>query len=120
MLNFPTFFDKYIPFLSIFRKRVFLISFNLFYNIFYVCLYILSLVDSTEFYYTRQGENPTIPGVDDVKEFQDTCEALSLLGIYSEQQRMLWRILAAILHLGNVSIVVTNKKNEDCGIPVCF
>ena len=33
---------------------------------------------------------------------------------------MLWRILAAILHLGNVSIVSANKKNEECGIHVEF
>ena len=43
---------------------------------------------------------------------------MALLGIYSEQQRMLWRILAAILHLGNVDILSTSKSKEECFIKV--
>lgn len=73
---------------------------------------------SDDFFYTQQGENPTIPSVDDQKCFQDTCEALALLGIYSEQQRMIWRILASILHLGNISIIATNKSQDQCLIKV--
>ena len=71
-----------------------------------------------EFYYTQQGEAPVIQGFDDCACFQETSDAMSLLGIYSEQQRMIWRILAAVLHLGNVSIQSTSRSGDECFIKV--
>ncbi|XP_057301771.1 unconventional myosin-Va-like isoform X2 [Hydractinia symbiolongicarpus] len=93
-------------------------NYHIFYQLCASCdmpeLQELNLKHSDDFFYTQQGENPTIPSVDDQKCFQDTCEALALLGIYSEQQRMIWRILASILHLGNISIIATNKSQDQC------
>ena len=45
-----------------------------------------------------------IPGVDDAEEFRDTQTALSTVGIAVEQQWHIFRILAALLHLGNIKI----------------
>ena len=45
-----------------------------------------------------------IPGVDDAKEFRDTQTALSTVGIAVERQWHVFKILAALLHLGNIKI----------------
>ena len=43
---------------------------------------------------------------------------MELLGIYSESQRMMFRVLAAILHLGNVQINRNDKKEDESQIEV--
>nr|AEG78620.1 MYO2 [Cryptococcus gattii] len=53
------------------------------------------------------GGGPTstsIPGVDDSKEFAITQSALSTVGISIERQWHIFRLLAALLHLGNIKI----------------
>ncbi|XP_022250756.1 unconventional myosin-Va-like isoform X1 [Limulus polyphemus] len=65
------------------------------------------------FYYTSQGNSPTINGVDDAQCFQETRNALYLLGISEKQQLMIFRILAAILHLGNVQLLSGGDSQED-------
>jgi myosin-5 len=52
----------------------------------------------------NQGENPVIDGVNDAEGFEETTTALSLLGFSQREQADLFKILAAILHLGNVTI----------------
>ena len=68
------------------------------------------------FTYLNQGDSATITGVDDAADFQETCKALSLLGISDSSLRSVFTILAAILHLGNVEIVDTSA--DSCEIPV--
>jgi myosin-5 len=66
----------------------------------------LGLDDASNFHYLCQGgpSAQTIHGVDDAAEFQATQRALSTVGITSERQWQIFRILAALLHLGNVQI----------------
>ncbi len=45
-----------------------------------------------------------INGVDDAEEFRATQQALSTVGISVEKQWAVFRLLAALLHLGNVKI----------------
>ncbi|EJD05665.1 myosin 5 [Fomitiporia mediterranea MF3/22] len=62
--------------------------------------------DITKFHYLRQG-GPTstpIPGVDDAEDFRATQHALSTVGISVEKQWAVFKLLAALLHLGNVKI----------------
>ncbi|MPC26368.1 Unconventional myosin-Va [Portunus trituberculatus] len=56
------------------------------------------------FHYLNQGSSPSIEGVDDGADFIETCKALSLLGISEATQNQMFRILAGILHLGNIVI----------------
>ena len=56
--------------------------------------------------------------MDDAETFQETKEAMVLLGIHSESQRMMFRVLSAILHLGNVQIGVNSKKEDESAISV--
>jgi len=54
----------------------------------------------------RQGgpQSAPIPGVDDAEEFRTTQHALSTIGISVEQQWAVFRLLSALLHLGNVKV----------------
>ncbi|XP_018394094.1 PREDICTED: unconventional myosin-Va isoform X2 [Cyphomyrmex costatus] len=75
----------------------------------------LYLSDQNQFHYLNQGNNPKIDGVDDLAYFNETISALTMLGFTSKQQDDMLRILAAILHLGNVNIsscVKDAKQNE--------
>lgn len=62
--------------------------------------------DVTKFHYLKQGgpSSMLIPGVDDIEEFRATQHALSTVGISVEKQWAVFRLLAALLHLGNVKI----------------
>ncbi|OLL22261.1 Myosin-2 [Neolecta irregularis DAH-3] len=64
----------------------------------------LGLGSVDDFYYMKQGGEPVIHGVDDAAEFRLTCEALDTIGIKSERQTQIFRILAALLHVGNIPI----------------
>ncbi len=67
--------------------------------------------DITKFHYLRQGGLHSTPilGVDDSEEFRTTQHALSTIGISVEQQWAVFRLLAALLHLGNVKISQTRS-----------
>lgn len=43
--------------------------------------------------------------MDDAEEFHCLISALSTLGVTDEEQGGLWRLLAALLHLGNIRFV---------------
>lgn len=62
--------------------------------------------DPQQFAYLAGGgpSSSFIAGVDDAKEFRDTQEALSTVGISVERQWHIFKVLAALLHLGNVKI----------------
>ena len=62
--------------------------------------------DINKFHYLRQGgpHSTPIPGVDDAEEFRATQHALSTIGISVEQQWAVFRLLSALLHLGNVKV----------------
>lgn len=64
----------------------------------------LHLGHQNKFHYLNQGNNPFIDGVDDLVCFDETITALTMLGFSSKQQDDMLRILAAIIHLGNVNI----------------
>ncbi|KAJ2754207.1 Myosin type-2 heavy chain 1, partial [Coemansia pectinata] len=55
-----------------------------------------------DFAFTAQSGE--IPGVDDAVEFRTTCEALATIGVGRAQQAQIHAVLAALLHVGNISI----------------
>lgn len=63
-------------------------------------------IDITKFHYLKQGGPSSTPisGVDDAEEFRSTQQALSTVGISVEKQWAVFRLLAALLHLGNIRI----------------
>ncbi|XP_017163246.1 unconventional myosin-Vb isoform X3 [Poecilia reticulata] len=75
----------------------------------------LSLMSAEDFTYTSLGENIFIEGVNDADDFKKTREAFTLLGIKESNQSSIFKIVASILHLGNVEIV-SERDGESCHV----
>ncbi|KAF8334031.1 myosin 5 [Cantharellus anzutake] len=75
----------------------------------------LGLDDLSKFFYLNQGGPGavTVDGIDDAEEFRDTQAALSTVGVSVEKQWAVFRLLAALLHLGNIKI---NAMRNDSSI----
>ncbi|XP_012520442.1 PREDICTED: unconventional myosin-XV [Propithecus coquereli] len=61
-----------------------------------------SLQEAETYYYLNQGGNCEIAGKSDADDFRRLLAAMEVLGFSSEDQDSIFRILASILHLGNV------------------
>ncbi|XP_035270697.1 unconventional myosin-Vb [Anguilla anguilla] len=72
----------------------------------------LKLDAAEQFRYTSQGGEASIPGTDNTADLERTRSALTVLGVGSDQQMELFRILAAVLHLGNVSIQASGRGGD--------
>ncbi|XP_029431749.1 unconventional myosin-Va isoform X2 [Rhinatrema bivittatum] len=75
----------------------------------------LRLGNADYFHYTKQGGSPVIDGIDDAREMINTRQACTLLGIGESYQMGMFRILASILHLGNVQF--NSRDADSCIIP---
>uniref|UniRef100_A0A673KYK3 Unconventional myosin-Vb n=1 Tax=Sinocyclocheilus rhinocerous TaxID=307959 RepID=A0A673KYK3_9TELE len=75
----------------------------------------LSLSNAEDFTYTSLGENIFIDGVNDAEDLVKTREALTMLGVKEIHQMSIFKIIASILHLGNVGIV-SERDGESCHI----
>uniref|UniRef100_A0A672IWT3 Methyl-CpG binding domain protein 3b n=1 Tax=Salarias fasciatus TaxID=181472 RepID=A0A672IWT3_SALFA len=64
------------------------------------------------FRYTNQGGDMQIPGTDDVADLERTRNAFTILGVKADQQLELFRIISAILHLGNVNIQASGRSSD--------
>eukprot|EP00300_Choanocystis_sp_HF-7_P006498 c14743_g1_i2.p1 GENE.c14743_g1_i2~~c14743_g1_i2.p1 ORF type:complete len:1062 (+),score=268.89 c14743_g1_i2:295-3480(+) len=63
----------------------------------------LQLGDPSNFTYLNQSGEYQIEGVDDYEEFKATVAAMDVIGITKQDQAGLFRILAGVLWLGNVT-----------------
>ncbi|EMC97157.1 hypothetical protein BAUCODRAFT_32899 [Baudoinia panamericana UAMH 10762] len=72
----------------------------------------LGLLPAEHFDYLNQGAATQIEGVDDGADFMETRSALTRLGVSQDVQKALWRILAALLHLGNIKITSTRTESQ--------
>ncbi|ELK05618.1 Myosin-Vb [Pteropus alecto] len=68
-----------------------------------------------DFFYTSQGGDTSIEGVDDAEDFEKTRQAFTLLGVRESHQISIFKIIASILHLGNVEIQA-ERDGESCSI----
>ncbi|XP_026153683.1 unconventional myosin-Vb isoform X2 [Mastacembelus armatus] len=75
----------------------------------------LSLSSAEDFTYTSLGENIFIEGVNDAEDFRKTREAFTLLGIKESSQSNIFKVIASILHLGNIEIC-GERDGESCRI----
>ncbi|XP_007569232.1 unconventional myosin-Va [Poecilia formosa] len=72
----------------------------------------LRLEPPEHFHYTKQGGEMQIPGTDDLSDLERTRSAFTVLGVQPEQQMELFRILSAVLHLGNVNIQASGRSAD--------
>uniref|UniRef100_A0A671VMH3 Myosin VC n=1 Tax=Sparus aurata TaxID=8175 RepID=A0A671VMH3_SPAAU len=77
----------------------------------------LRLCDADKFQYTCMGGEITIDGVDDKKDMEETQRTFSLLGLKEDFQSDVFKVLAAILHLGNVEIKNSGGDKSSSGDP---
>ncbi|XP_056146233.1 unconventional myosin-Vb, partial [Lampris incognitus] len=75
----------------------------------------LALTSAEDFTYTSLGENIFIEGVNDAEDFGRTREAFTLLGVKESSQNSIFKILASILHLGNVQIY-SERDGDSCRV----
>uniref|UniRef100_A0A8D3BYC8 Methyl-CpG binding domain protein 3b n=1 Tax=Scophthalmus maximus TaxID=52904 RepID=A0A8D3BYC8_SCOMX len=72
----------------------------------------LKLDAPERFRYTSQGGEMQIPGADDLSDLECTRNAFTVLGVQPHQQMELFRVLSAVLHLGNVNIQASGRSSD--------
>lgn len=81
---------------------------------------LLFLGDSEEYIYLSSQPSSD----NDQQSFIETINALNTLGFSQEDQDLMWKVLASILHLGNIEIADKTQKSagdsDSCYISVCF
>ncbi|XP_014395191.1 PREDICTED: unconventional myosin-Vb isoform X3 [Myotis brandtii] len=75
----------------------------------------LALTCAEDFFYTSQGGDTSIEGVDDAEDFEKTRQAFTLLGVRESHQISIFKIIASILHLGNVEIQA-ERQDDSCSV----
>uniref|UniRef100_A0A0E0KLW7 Myosin motor domain-containing protein n=1 Tax=Oryza punctata TaxID=4537 RepID=A0A0E0KLW7_ORYPU len=89
----------------------------------YHCFYMLcaappedckkyKLGEAKTFHYLNQSNCIELDGLDDSKEYTDTRRAMSVVGISSDEQDAIFRVVAAILHLGNVEFAEGSEADS--------
>ena len=70
--------------------------------------------DVSKFNYLKQGGPSSTPiaGVDDAEEFRQTQTALSTIGISVEKQWAVFKLLSALLHLGNIKVTASRSDSN--------
>ncbi|CAI0560604.1 unnamed protein product, partial [Linum tenue] len=92
----------------------------------YHCFYMLCAAPPEEvqkyklgnprtFHYLNQSNCYELDGVDDSKEYIDTRRAMEIVGISNDEQDAIFRVVAAILHLGNIEFA--KGKEMDSSLP---
>ncbi|CAL4937229.1 unnamed protein product [Urochloa decumbens] len=92
----------------------------------YHCFYMLcaappedckkyKLGDARSFHYLNQSNCIALDGMDDSKEYMETRRAMGIVGISSDEQEAIFRVVAAILHLGNVEFA--EGSEADSSVP---
>jgi len=74
---------------------------------------LLELQDATNYKYLIQGGSVVCESRNDVEEFACVRSAMKVLAYNDEEIFNIWKILAALLHLGNVTYRATQVKNID-------
>ncbi|GAA96617.1 uncharacterized protein L969DRAFT_624263 [Mixia osmundae IAM 14324] len=70
--------------------------------------------------YTSRSRCFDVPGIDDVQDFRGTLEAMNTVGLTAAEQDEIFRALATVLWLGNVSFVEDQEGNaaiKDQSVP---
>lgn len=80
----------------------------------------LKLGSAEEFNYTRMGGSTVIEGVNDRAGMVETQKTFTLLGLKEDFQMDVFKILAAILHLGNVQITALGSERSTLSVRDLF
>jgi len=75
----------------------------------------LMLTEPEDYFYTNQSGTIHIEGMSDEKEFEDVLGACDVLKINKDEQLGLWKVVAAVLNIGNTEFVADVKATEEDG-----
>ncbi|GAB2254307.1 hypothetical protein Droror1_Dr00022116 [Drosera rotundifolia] len=64
------------------------------------------------FHYLNQSHCHRLDGIDDAEEYIATRRAMGIVGINPEEQDAIFRVVAAILHLGNIEFVKGSETDS--------
>ncbi|KAI4602208.1 hypothetical protein KJ359_009446 [Pestalotiopsis sp. 9143b] len=73
--------------------------------------YLLGDMEVDDFSYTRDGHD-TIVGVSDTDEWNSLLDAFRVMGFSDKEQDSILRTVAAVLHLGNISVVKESRMAD--------
>jgi myosin-1 len=65
----------------------------------------------TTYSYTSKSKCYDVPGIDDVADFKDTLNAMRVIGLSQQEQDSVFRMLAAILWIGNIGFREDEQGN---------
>ena len=65
----------------------------------------------SSYVYTSRSKCLDVPGMDDGADFKDVLQAMQTIGIPESEQDQIFRMLAAVLWLGNVTFVEDDQGN---------
>ncbi|XP_075057947.1 unconventional myosin-VIIb [Mixophyes fleayi] len=74
----------------------------------------LNLGDSSDYKYLTMGNCTTCEGRNDVRDYSQVCSALKILLFPEQDQTDIKKLLAAILHLGNLEFQSAMNGNIEC------
>jgi len=72
----------------------------------------LGIQNASRFSYLNRSGCYDVESMDDSKEFQDVLNAMSIINISQENQNVIFKIIAGILHLGNVNFVPNGNYSQ--------
>lgn len=62
------------------------------------------------FFYIKQGNASKVDAINDRGNFREVIASLNTLQFTKDEQETLWRVIAAILHLGNLEFETDDEK----------
>lgn len=65
-----------------------------------------------KFHYLNQSNFFELSGVDESQEYLATKKAMEVVGISSDEQDAIFRVVAAILHLGNIEFTKGSEPDS--------
>lgn len=77
--------------------------------------FLLEGLDVEDFLYTRDG-NDVIAGVSDLDEWNSLIEAFHVVGFSEKEQASVLRTIAAVLHLGNVTVMRESVRTDQASL----
>ncbi|CCC66989.1 hypothetical protein NCAS_0A04310 [Naumovozyma castellii] len=64
-----------------------------------------------QYIYTSASGCTSVDTIDDVNDYRETLKAMEVIGLHQEEQDQIFRMLAAVLWIGNVSFVENEEGN---------
>lgn len=77
----------------------------------------LQLYSAEHFYYVNQSQCYQVDGINDVEDYAAVRNSMNVIGISEANQNNIFRLLAGILHIGNMTFHEEGKGNAEISVP---